>query len=96
LRGLERRFCTGPRLAQQDITWTVADTGIGVPEADRPHLFRRFYRASTARARHIPGTGLGLVITRAIVERHDGSIGLAAHNGPGTTFVARLPTRPGT
>ncbi|MCU7723198.1 ATP-binding protein [Actinoplanes sp. KI2] len=73
------------------ITWTVADTGIGIPEADRPRLFRRFYRASSARARHIPGTGLGLVITRAIVERHDGSIGLAAHSGPGTTFVVRLP-----
>jgi PAS domain S-box-containing protein len=80
--------------AQQHITWAIADTGIGIPEADRPRLFRRFYRASTARDRHIPGTGLGLVITRAIVEHHHGSIDLAAHTGPGTTFVIRLPVKP--
>jgi PAS domain S-box-containing protein len=76
------------------ITWTVADTGIGVPSGERPRLFRRFYRASTALDRRIPGTGLGLVITRTIVERHHGTIALAEHTGPGTTFVVRLPTAP--
>ncbi len=76
------------------ITWTVADTGIGIPTAERPRLFRRFYRASTALQHRIPGTGLGLVVTRAIVERHHGSITLAEHHGPGTTFVIRLPTKP--
>ncbi|MEV6637304.1 ATP-binding protein [Actinoplanes sp. NPDC051470] len=76
------------------ITWTFTDTGIGIPPADRPHLFRRFYRASTALDRRIPGTGLGLVITRAIIERHGGTIGLANHNGPGTTFHIRVPTKP--
>jgi PAS domain S-box-containing protein len=74
-----------------DIIWTVADTGIGIPAADRPHLFRRFYRASTAVERRIPGTGLGLVVTRTIVERHDGTITLADTAGNGTTFVIRLP-----
>ncbi|GIE92257.1 hypothetical protein Are01nite_87370 [Actinoplanes regularis] len=82
---------TASRDAREQITWTVADTGIGIPDADRPHLFRSFYRASTARSRHIPGTGLGLVITRAIIERHKGSISLAEHSGPGTTFVICLP-----
>jgi PAS domain S-box-containing protein len=76
----------------QTITWTVADTGIGVPPGERPRLFRRFYRASTALNKRIPGTGLGLVITRTIVERHHGTITLAEHTGPGTTFVVRLPT----
>ncbi|MGX6605317.1 ATP-binding protein, partial [Micromonosporaceae bacterium Da 78-11] len=75
----------------QTITWTVADTGIGIPAADRHRLFRRFYRASTALDRCIPGTGLGLVIIRTIVERHHGTITLAEHTGPGTTFVVRLP-----
>jgi PAS domain S-box-containing protein len=78
----------------QTITWTVADTGIGVPPGERRRLFRRFYRASTALNRRIPGTGLGLVITRTIVERHHGSITLADHTGPGTTFAVRLPTTP--
>ncbi len=78
------------------IVWTVADTGIGIPAADRPRLFRRFYRASTAVAHRIPGTGLGLVVTRAIIERHHGSITLADHVGPGTTFVITLPVKPPT
>ncbi|GID67031.1 hypothetical protein Acy02nite_49120 [Actinoplanes cyaneus] len=75
----------------QKIVWTVADTGIGIPRAERPRLFRRFYRASTALNKRIPGCGLGLVIIRTIVERHRGSITLAEHTGPGTTFVIRLP-----
>ncbi|GLY99895.1 PAS domain-containing sensor histidine kinase [Actinoplanes sp. NBRC 103695] len=74
------------------INWTVADTGIGVPPDEQPRLFRRFYRASTALDKRIPGTGLGLVITRTILERHHGTIALAHHTGPGTTFVVRLPT----
>jgi PAS domain S-box-containing protein len=78
----------------QKITWAVADTGIGIPAGERPRLFRRFYRASTALDRRIPGTGLGLVITRTIIERHHGTITLADHTGPGTTFLIELPTKP--
>jgi PAS domain S-box-containing protein len=78
----------------KDVQWTIADTGIGIPAAERQHLFRRFYRASTAVERCIPGTGLGLVITRAIVEQHQGTITLADTTGPGTTFLIRLPRKP--
>jgi two-component system, OmpR family, phosphate regulon sensor histidine kinase PhoR len=80
----------------QTITWTIVDTGIGVPRDERPRLFRRFYRATTALNKRIPGTGLGLVITRTIVERHHGTITLADHTGPGTTFIVRLPATPAT
>jgi PAS domain S-box-containing protein len=80
--------------ADDTIVWTVTDTGIGIPAADRPRLFRRFYRASTALQHRIPGTGLGLVVTRAIVERHHGTITLADRPGPGTTFVITLPVKP--
>lgn len=80
----------------QTITWTIGDTGIGVPRDERPRLFRRFYRATTALNKRIPGTGLGLVITRTIVERHHGTITLADHTGPGTTFIVRLPATPAT
>ena len=76
------------------VNWTVADTGIGVPVEERPRLFRRFYRASTALDRCIPGTGLGLVITRTIIERHSGTITLTDHPGPGSTFAIRLPAKP--
>ncbi len=78
----------------QSITWNISDTGIGIPAAERPRLFRRFYRASTALDRRIPGTGLGLVIIRTIIERHHGTITLADQHGPGTTFTIRLPTKP--
>ncbi len=78
---------------QQWITWSVADTGIGIPPDERPRLFRRFYRASTALERRIPGTGLGLIITRTIIDRHHGTITLGEHTGPGTTFTIHLPTK---
>ncbi len=70
---------------------TVADTGIGIPAADRGRLFERFYRASSAAAHGIGGTGLGLAISKAIVEGHNGTIGLAEHDGPGSVFVVELP-----
>jgi signal transduction histidine kinase/PAS domain-containing protein len=69
---------------------SVADTGIGIPVGERGQLFQRFFRSSAARDSGVPGTGLGLVVTRAIVERHGGRI-RAAHNKPGTTMVIRLP-----
>jgi PAS domain S-box-containing protein len=84
----------GTDAAGESITWNVTDTGIGIPAAERPRLFRRFYRASTALDRRIPGTGLGLVITRTIIERHHGTITLADHQGPGATFSIRIPVKP--
>ncbi|CAN5656623.1 hypothetical protein BH11ACT8_BH11ACT8_29410 [soil metagenome] len=69
----------------------VEDTGIGVPEGEQAQLFARFFRSSLARGRAIPGSGLGLSITRAIVERHGGSIGVTSQVGVGTTMVVRLP-----
>jgi PAS domain S-box-containing protein len=70
---------------------TVRDTGIGIPTAEREHLFERFYRASSATERGITGTGLGLAISKAIAESHDGTIELADEDGPGTKFVVELP-----
>jgi signal transduction histidine kinase len=70
----------------------VADTGIGVPQDEVGQLFSRFYRASSATRRAIPGTGLGLVIARAIVEGHGGSVALESHEGVGTRVTVSLPT----
>jgi signal transduction histidine kinase len=71
----------------------VADTGIGVPQDEVGQLFSRFYRASTATRRAIPGTGLGLVIARAIVERHGGTISLESSENEGTRVSVTLPLR---
>jgi signal transduction histidine kinase len=70
---------------------TVADTGIGIPAADRDRLFERFYRSADAVREGVPGTGLGLALTREILHAHGGSI--AHENGAegGSTFVIRLP-----
>jgi PAS domain S-box-containing protein len=70
---------------------TVSDTGIGISPEERDQMFTRLYRTTRARDRAIPGTGLGLALSRAVVERHHGTIELAGHEGPGTTIRVRLP-----
>lgn len=71
---------------------TVADTGIGIPVADVPHLFERFYRASNAQG--VQGSGIGLVGARTIIEQHGGTIAIASEEGEGTTVTIRLPFAP--
>jgi signal transduction histidine kinase len=69
----------------------IADTGIGVPLGEQSRLFQRFFRSSTATEQAIPGTGLGLVISRAIAEAHGGTIGVTSLPGEGTTFRVEIP-----
>jgi signal transduction histidine kinase len=69
----------------------VSDTGIGITEQERAHLFERFFRTQSVLERHIPGTGLGLYISKAIVEAHGGRIAVRSGEGAGTTFVVELP-----
>jgi len=70
---------------------SVTDTGIGIPEADRPRVFERFYRVDKARSREMGGTGLGLSIVRHIVEGHAGKIWVEGVQPTGSRFVLRLP-----
>jgi len=71
----------------------VADTGIGIDEADRAHLFERLYRGHRAREMRPSGTGLGLAIAHWIAEAHGGTIALEPHPGGGTLAVVTLPER---
>jgi two-component system OmpR family sensor kinase len=77
------------------VTLTVSDTGLGVPEADRPHLFERFYRVDKARTRTQGGVGLGLAICKSLVELHGGQIDFETKLDEGTTFRVTLPAHPG-
>ncbi|MGC9669241.1 ATP-binding protein [Planosporangium sp. 12N6] len=75
----------------------VSDNGIGIPAAEQPRLFSPFFRASNVGAAAWAGTsgaGLGLVISRAIVELHGGAINVASTEGVGTTVTVSLPARP--
>jgi len=73
---------------------TVADTGVGIPAADRERIFDRFFRSAVATRQAIPGTGLGLTIARDIVAAHDGTITVESDEGRGSTFKIWLPLRP--
>jgi len=83
------------RLALQPVEGGVAlivqDTGIGMHETDVSHLFERFYRAHSARARTREGSGIGLALVQELVRLHGGSIAVQSTEGVGTTFTIRLP-----
>lgn len=79
--------------AARAIDLSVADTGIGIPEEDRPRVFERFYRVDKARSRELGGTGLGLAIVKHIVEGHRGQVWVEANHPQGSRFVVRLPIR---
>ena len=71
---------------------TVADTGIGIPQAEQSRIFERFYRVDDARSREAGGTGLGLSIARHIVEVHGGRIWVESTVGEGSHFHFSIPT----
>lgn len=82
--------------SHESLTISVRDTGDGIPAAQLPHIFERFYRGDTARDREQQGSGIGLTISRAIAEAHGGTLH-AESNGPGTgsTFTLTLPLSDG-
>jgi signal transduction histidine kinase len=83
---IEVHVTSGPREARVD----VVDHGDGIDPAELPHLFDRFYRAADP-ARSTPGAGLGLYITRRLVERHGGTIRVESALDQGSRFTFTLP-----
>ncbi len=73
---------------------TVADRGPGIPDADLPRVFERFYRVERSRARNPGGTGLGLAIVKHLVGLHGGTIAATNRPGGGTMFVVTVPGLP--
>lgn len=69
----------------------VTDTGIGMPEAELPHIFEPFYRVDRSRSRAVGGSGLGLSLVQDIVEKHGGDIRVESAPGEGTSFILRFP-----
>jgi signal transduction histidine kinase len=80
--------------AQQEdsiIKVKVTDTGEGIPSEDLPNMFERFYRVNKSRTRADGGSGLGLTITKRIIEAHGGTIGVVSELGKGSTFTFTIP-----
>jgi two-component system OmpR family sensor kinase len=71
------------------VTVEVADTGPGIPREELPRVWEELYRGQGARG--VPGSGLGLALVRAIVERHGGTVTLRSRTGQGTVVTMRLP-----
>jgi two-component system, OmpR family, phosphate regulon sensor histidine kinase PhoR len=73
------------------VTFSVADTGIGISKDDLPHVFERFYKAEKSRSGG--GSGLGLAIAKHTVQAHDGIISVESTEGKGSTFTFKIPRK---
>jgi signal transduction histidine kinase len=76
---------------EKTVQIVVRDSGLGIPEEDIRHLFEKFYRVDSSATRTIGGTGLGLFISRQIVELYNGRIWVESKPGEGSSFFIQLP-----
>lgn len=86
--GPEGTVTIAARVHNDQVRVSVADTGVGISEADRRQLFVKYFRS--ARTRHVRGTGLGLAVTQQIVQAHGGDLEVASREGEGSTFSFAL------
>ena len=89
LEGGEIKVCLKKK--ENEVEFSVKDTGIGIPKKEQPRVFTKFFRSSSAMKMDTEGTGLGLFITKNIVEAHGGKIWFESEEGKGTTFYFTLP-----
>ena len=87
----ETKVAISTSIQDEIITISVADQGIGIPEAEVERIFERFYRVDPARSRETGGTGLGLSIVKHIITKHGGEISVWSSENVGSTFSIRLP-----
>ena len=85
----------GCEQAGDEVRIWVSDNGVGIPSADLPHIFRRFFRVEKHHSQQeIKGTGLGLSIVKRAIEAHGGSIGVTSVPGSETKFLIHVPLEP--
>jgi two-component system sensor histidine kinase SenX3 len=88
---IDTKVAISASIEKEILTITVADQGIGIPEAEVERIFERFYRVDPARSRETGGTGLGLSIVKHIITKHGGEISVWSAENVGSTFTIRLP-----
>lgn len=76
---------------RRNVLISVKDTGMGIAKEDIPRVFSRFWRSDASRERAVGGLGVGLSLTKEIVDRHNGTISVDSEEGVGTTFTLHLP-----
>jgi signal transduction histidine kinase len=76
---------------RRNVLISVKDTGMGIAKEDIPRVFSRFWRSDASRERESAGLGVGLSLTKEIVDRHNGTISVDSEEGVGTTFTLKLP-----
>lgn len=81
----------GMRTSEEEVHISVTDTGIGISQEDLPHLFQKFYRIDNSDTRQVGGTGLGLFISKKILDLYKGRLSAESELGKGTTFTISLP-----
>ena len=79
---------------KKEVVFSIKDYGIGVPDEQKPRLFEKFFRASNAKQIYTEGTGLGLYLSKNIIEAHEGKIWAESKIGQGSTFSFSLPAGP--
>jgi two-component system phosphate regulon sensor histidine kinase PhoR len=85
------KIMVGAEAKDSEVVITVSDTGIGIPQADQPRIFERFYRVDVARSREVGGTGLGLSIAKHLMEAHGGRLWVESEVGSGSQFHFSAP-----
>jgi two-component system phosphate regulon sensor histidine kinase PhoR len=85
------RINIAAKVEKQNIQVDVEDTGFGIPAADLPFIFDRFYRVRNGKNSEVEGNGLGLAIVKSIIERHEGQISVESEVDKGTCFSVSIP-----
>ena len=84
------QICVELRSRGDRVELRVADTGVGIPEADLPRMFERFHRVKHVRARTHEGTGIGLALVQELARLHGGGVTVESKEGRGTTFTVSV------
>lgn len=87
----EGEIAVGLHLVGARVELKVRDTGVGIPAAELPRLFERFYRVSGTRSRTYEGSGIGLALVQELVKLHGGTVSVSSATEQGTTFTATIP-----
>ncbi len=94
--GEQRSIALDAAIRDGSLEWSVRDHGIGIPSAELPHVFQKFFRGEQARRAGIRGTGIGLAMVQQIAQAHGGTVSASSQPGAGSTFTISIPLEPAT